>query len=90
MKIATASGEPISKATARLLTIDNRPDNYSNAPLVQVEFAGKSDADIAAWILDPQAIKPGSSMPSFQHALDRDQAERLAKYVKTLAGASGG
>jgi len=51
---------------------------------------GKSDAEVAAWILDPQALKPGSSMPSFEHALDRSQAERLAKYVKTLATASGG
>jgi mono/diheme cytochrome c family protein len=52
--------------------------------------AGKTDAEVAAWILDPQAFKPGSSMPSFEHALDRAQAERLAKYVKTLAAASGG
>jgi mono/diheme cytochrome c family protein len=52
--------------------------------------AGKSDAEIAAWILDPQAIKPGSAMPSFEHAIDRAQAERLAKYVKALAQASGG
>jgi mono/diheme cytochrome c family protein len=51
---------------------------------------GKSDAEITAWILDPQAIKPGSSMPSFEHALERKQAEGLAKYVKTLAKASGG
>jgi mono/diheme cytochrome c family protein len=51
--------------------------------------AGKSDSEIAAWILDPQAVKPGSSMPSFQHALDRAQAERLAQYVKTLAADDG-
>lgn len=50
----------------------------------------KPDADVAAWILDPQASKPGSPMPSFQNALDRAQAERLAKYVKTLARAPGG
>ncbi len=47
----------------------------------------KPDADVAAWILDPQASKPGSPMPSFQNALDPAQAERLAKYVKTLARA---
>lgn len=51
---------------------------------------GKSDAEVTAWILDPQALKPGSSMPSFEHALDRKQAERLAKYVKTLANGSDG
>ncbi len=42
----------------------------------------KPDSDVAAWILDPQAIKPGSTMPSFQNAIDRSQAEGLAKYVK--------
>lgn len=50
----------------------------------------KPDAEVAAWILDPQASKPGSIMPSFQKALDRAQAERLAKYVKTLARPRGG
>ena len=45
----------------------------------------KSDAEIAAWILDPQAIKPGAAMPSFQHAINRKQAERLARYVKDVA-----
>lgn len=50
---------------------------------------GKSDAEVAAWILDPQSQRPGSSMPSFQHALDRTQAEGLAKYVKALANTNG-
>lgn len=49
----------------------------------------KSDADVASWILDPQAIRPGSPMPSFQHALDRPQAEKLARYVKQIAKRSG-
>jgi mono/diheme cytochrome c family protein len=50
----------------------------------------KSDAEVADWILDPQAIKPGSTMPSFQMTLDRGQAESLAKYVKEVARAAGG
>lgn len=50
---------------------------------------GKSDAEVADWILDPQSRKPGSSMPSFQHALARAQAEQLARYVKAIASASG-
>lgn len=45
----------------------------------------KSDTEVTDWILNPQSTKPGSIMPSFQGALDRDQAERLAKYVKALA-----
>jgi mono/diheme cytochrome c family protein len=52
--------------------------------------AGKSDEDVAAWILEPQATKPGSPMPSFRHTLDQTQATELAKYVKELARASGG
>jgi len=47
--------------------------------------AGKSDEAVAAWILDPQASKPGSIMPAFAQTLDREQATRLAAYVKTLA-----
>jgi mono/diheme cytochrome c family protein len=50
----------------------------------------KSDADIATWILDPQAIRPGSAMPSFQTLLDRAQAEGLARYVKEIAKQDGG
>lgn len=51
---------------------------------------GKSDDEVAAWILEPQATKPGSTMPSFRHTLDRNQATELARYIKELAGASGG
>ncbi len=51
---------------------------------------GKPDADVAAWILDPQAKKPGSIMPSFAHTIDRAQAERLARFVKELARKRGG
>ena len=51
---------------------------------------GKPDADVAAWILDPQATKPGSPMPSFRDAIDGAQAETLARYVKELAARRGG
>jgi hypothetical protein len=40
--------------------------------------------------LDPEALKPGSNMPSFAHAIDRRQAEELARYVKKLAAEHGG
>jgi mono/diheme cytochrome c family protein len=45
----------------------------------------KSDDDVASWILDPQAIKPGSAMPSFAGTIDRAQARKLAAFVKELA-----
>jgi cytochrome c553 len=44
----------------------------------------KTDAEIAEWILNPQAKRPGSPMPSFEGVLDREQAEALARYVKSL------
>lgn len=50
---------------------------------------GKSEAAIAAWILDPQSVKPGSIMPSFNHSLDRAQAEGLARYVLELLRREG-
>ena len=43
----------------------------------------KSDDVVADWILDPQATKPGSAMPSFKTVLNHDQALGLARYVKT-------
>ena len=49
----------------------------------------KPDAEVAAWILDPQSINPGATMPSFQGALSRTQAEQLAQYVKQLVAAGG-
>ncbi|MDB4938891.1 MAG: putative diheme cytochrome c-553 [Labilithrix sp.] len=51
---------------------------------------GKSDAELASWILDPQATRPGSVMPSFQGTLDRAQAESLGRYVRDLAKQRGG
>lgn len=51
---------------------------------------GKSDDDVAAWILDPQAQKPGTAMPAFAGTIDRAQAQRLAAYVKELARKQGG
>lgn len=50
----------------------------------------KSDGDVASWILDPQKLKPGSPMPSFERSLDLEQATKLAQYVKTLARSQGG
>jgi mono/diheme cytochrome c family protein len=47
--------------------------------------AGKAEAVLTEWILDPQASKPGSMMPSFGAILDRAQAAALARYVKELA-----
>lgn len=49
----------------------------------------KPDADVASWILNPQAQRPGTAMPSFEGVIDRAQAERLAKLVKALARERG-
>lgn len=45
----------------------------------------KTDGELTEWILDPQASKPGSAMPSFKGVLDHQQAEDLARYVKAVA-----
>lgn len=88
-----AGGHPLKKAEAS----DSAEQLFVNLGCVAChgesgphrdKLAGaleKSEAEIARWILDPQAIKPGSPMPSFQGALDPAQAERLAAYVKELA-----
>lgn len=49
----------------------------------------KSDDVVADWILDPQAAKPGTAMPSFKTMIDREQALALARYAKGRAAAQG-
>jgi mono/diheme cytochrome c family protein len=49
----------------------------------------KSDDEVASWILDPQATRPGSPMPSFGSVIDRDQALGLARHARSLAVARG-
>jgi mono/diheme cytochrome c family protein len=49
----------------------------------------RSESDVASWILDPQSLKPGTAMPSFAGAIDRKQAEQLARYVRGLARKRG-
>lgn len=49
----------------------------------------KSDEEVASWILHPQALKPGTAMPSFAGAIDHAQARKLAAYVKELAKKRG-
>lgn len=48
----------------------------------------KSDDEVADWILDPQAKKPGVLMPPFKSVIDREQAIALARYAKSRARAA--
>jgi len=94
----TPGGHPVDKARPS----DSPEDLFQRVGCVACHGPGapyqdkikaaldKSDDEVAAWILEPQATKPGSVMPSFRHALDQKQATELAKYVKDLARASGG
>lgn len=50
----------------------------------------KPIAEVAAWILEPQAIKQGSIMPAFKHVIDEAQARELARYVKQIMTQPGG
>jgi hypothetical protein len=45
LRVVNLKGEPIPKAYAWLKTIDNGIQNPTNAPLVQAEFEGRTDAD---------------------------------------------
>lgn len=47
----------------------------------------KPDEAVADWILDPQATRPGSIMPSFKSVLTRDEALALARYAKSAGAA---
>ena len=93
-----AGGQPLHKpradeAPARMFVSLGCQGCHGEGAPYHDEIGGalpKPDAEVASWILDPQAIKPGSTMPSFEGAIDRAQAEQLAKYVKQLALKRGG
>lgn len=97
----TPGGHPLKKATSNdppevlFVNLGCASCHGDTAPYKDkiVGAINKTDADVATWILDPQAQKPGSPMPAFQGAIDRPQAESLAHWVKDLAkkrGAIGG
>lgn len=41
--------------------------------------------EVVRWILDPQAIKPGTEMPSFEGAIEPEEARRLAEWTQEYA-----
>jgi cytochrome c oxidase subunit 2 len=43
-----------------------------------------TDENMANWIKDPQALKPGNEMPAFSGQLDDKQIAALVEYLKTL------
>ena len=45
-------------------------------------FVEMTDENLAAWLADPQRVKPGSQMPNLQ--LTTDQIEALVAYLNTL------
>jgi mono/diheme cytochrome c family protein len=48
---------------------------------------GKPTADVASWIRDPQAKKPGTQMPTFRDVLDEPRSLTLAAWVQSRAAA---
>ncbi len=49
-----------------------------------LQAKGKPPAEIAAWIRNPQASKPGTPMPTYESVIDQGQALRLAEYVRKM------
>jgi mono/diheme cytochrome c family protein len=48
---------------------------------------GRPVADVASWIRDPQAQKPGTQMPTFRDLLDEPRSLALAAWVQARAAA---
>jgi mono/diheme cytochrome c family protein len=48
---------------------------------------GKPVAEVASWIRDPQAKKPGTQMPTFRDVLDEPRSLELAAWVQARAAA---
>ena len=47
-------------------------------------FLDMTDQNIADWIKDPQALKPGNNMPAFGNQLSDDEVDALVAYLKRL------
>jgi len=47
-------------------------------------FLDMTDQNIADWIKDPQALKPGNNMPAFGNQLSDDEVDALVAYLKGL------
>lgn len=46
-----------------------------------VAARGKSASDLAKWIRNPEAYKPGTAMPTYASMLSEADAEKLAKWI---------
>lgn len=49
------------------------------------QSVGKPVAEVASWIRDPQAKKPGTQMPTFRDVLDEPRSLELAAWVQERA-----
>ena len=47
-----------------------------------VDARGKPEAEIAAWILHPEKVKPTTAMPTFANVVTPDEALALARWIK--------
>ncbi len=46
---------------------------------------GRPLPEVVQWILDPQAERPGTEMPSYKGTIDEARARRLAEWVQEYA-----
>lgn len=54
-----------------------------------VRAAGKPVEEVAEWIRNPQAKKPGTGMPTFAAVIDETEARALAEWVQARVAAQG-
>lgn len=47
-------------------------------------FRENNDMWLREWIIDPQEVKPGATMPGFGDALSEDEVNNLIEYLRTL------
>ena len=47
-----------------------------------VNARAKPEAEIAAWILHPEKVKPTTAMPTFANVVSADEALALARWIK--------
>jgi cytochrome c1 len=56
-------------------------DHFSRRSFIAGELAN-TEANLVRWIIDPQAVEPGTAMPNL-HVTDAD-ARNIASYIDSL------
>ncbi len=77
-----ASAQVNGQTTQALGTFGPNLTHVGSRGIIAGDVLTQTEANIAKWVHDPQAVKPGTKMPTL--GLTQDQANAVAHYLETL------